>query len=60
MEDEMLARAVVSRKRRPVEFRVTRSPRELLISLPFRQPSDRDRASLALTKAPRSLLQRDR
>ena len=55
----MLARAVVSRKRRPVEFRVTRSPRELLISLPFRQPSD-IRTSLAPAKAPRSLLQRDR
>jgi hypothetical protein len=59
MEDEMLARAVVSRKRRCVEFRRTRSPRELLISLPFRQPSD-VRASLAPAKAPRSLLQRDR
>jgi hypothetical protein len=40
MEGEMLARAAANRKRRCVEFRRTRSPREVLISLPFRQPSD--------------------
>jgi hypothetical protein len=60
MEDEMLARTVVLRKRRPVEFRSTRSPREVLISLPFRQPSDA-RVSLARTAAPRGIpMQRGR
>jgi len=60
MEDEMLARTVVLRKRRPVEFRSTRSPREVLISLPFRQPSDA-RVSLARTAAPREIpMQRSR
>jgi hypothetical protein len=48
MEDEMLARAVVSRKRRCVEFRRTRSPRDVLISLPFRHLAD------ARTPAPRT------
>ena len=56
----MLARTVVLRKRRPVEFRSTRSPREVLISLPFRQPSDA-RVSLARTAAPRGIpMQRSR
>jgi hypothetical protein len=55
MEDEMLARAVALRtKRRCVEFRRTRSPRDVLISLPFRQPSDA-KVSLVRTAAPRSL-----
>jgi hypothetical protein len=49
MEEKMLARAAVHRgKRRPVEFRSTRSPRDLLISLPFRHGSD------ARTPAPRA------
>jgi len=43
----MLARAAAPRsKRRFVQFRTTRSPRDVLISLPFRQPSD-CKASLA-------------
>ena len=55
----MLARAVVSRKRRCVEFRRTRSPRDVLISLPFRQPSDS--RVLARTETPRSIpMQRGR
>jgi hypothetical protein len=39
MEDQMLARASRT-KRRCVEFRRTRSPRELLTTVPFRQPSE--------------------
>jgi hypothetical protein len=55
MEDEMLSRAAALRtKRRCVEFRRTRSPREVLISLPFRQPSDA-KVSLVRTAAPRGL-----
>ena len=52
MEDEMLARAAAPRKRRCVEFRRTRSPRDVLISLPFRQPSDRPDLGTA-AEAPR-------
>ena len=56
----MLARAAAPRKRRCVEFRRTRSPRDVLISLPFRQPSDA-RVSLARAEAPRSIpMQRGR
>jgi hypothetical protein len=61
MEDDMLARAAVLRtKRRCVEFRRTRSPRDVLISLPFRQPSDA-KALLASTEALRGIrIQRGR
>jgi|SoimicmetaTmtHMA_FD_contig_31_25441961_length_582_multi_3_in_0_out_0_2 hypothetical protein len=60
MEDEMLSRAAALRtKRRCVEFRRTRSPRDVLISLPFRQPSDS--RVLARTETPRSIpMQRGR
>jgi hypothetical protein len=59
MEDEMLARAAAPRKRRCVEFRRTRSPRDVLIGLPFRQPSDS--RVLARAEAPRSIpMQRGR
>jgi hypothetical protein len=55
MEDAMLARAAVPRaKRRCVEFRRTRSPRDVLISLPFRQPTDCARAPMGRTEAPRA------
>jgi hypothetical protein len=56
MEEKMLARAAVHRgKRRPVEFRSTRSPRDLLISLPFRQPSDGARTPVTRSGAPRNV-----
>ena len=55
----MLARAAANRKRRCVEFRRTRSPREVLISLPFRQPSDPK--AIARIDAPRIIpMQRGR
>jgi hypothetical protein len=55
MEDQMLARAAVPRaKRRCVEFRSTRSPRDLLISLPVRQPWDGARVAVTRTTAPRN------
>ena len=56
----MLSRAAALRtKRRCVEFRRTRSPRDVLISLPFRQPSDS--RVLARTETPRSIpMQRGR
>ena len=55
----MLARAAAPRKRRCVEFRRTRSPRDVLIGLPFRQPSDS--RVLARAEAPRSIpMQRGR
>ena len=39
-EHPMLARATARTRRRCVEFRRTRSPRELLTTLPFLQPSE--------------------
>jgi hypothetical protein len=62
MEDDMLARAAAPRsKRRFVQFRTTRSPRDVLISLPFRQPSDCARTPVSSAKSPRSMpMQHDR
>jgi hypothetical protein len=54
MEDEMLARAAAPRKRRCVEFRRTRSPRDVLISLPFRPVADA-RTPASRAAAPRMI-----